>query len=65
MTIPLKHKNVIDLADYRRKPVSYALCTELEFPQPGQPGYLGTYTPQAPYGKEAQGEEDADRFQEK
>ena len=56
MAISKKHSNVIDLADYR-KPVPYPVDTTPEFPQPGQPGYMGTHTPQAPYGKEAQGEQ--------
>ena len=52
MKIFEKDDNVIELADYRRKPVRYDLYTEPEFPQPGQPGYCGTYTPPAPYGRQ-------------
>jgi len=58
MAISNKHKNVVDLADYRKKAVPYPVDTMPEFPQPGQSGYLGTYTSQAPYGKKEQGEED-------
>jgi len=61
MAISKKQRKVIDLADYRKKPVTYEIDTGPEFPQPGQPGYSGTYTPQALYGKKEQGEEDADR----
>ena len=61
MAISKKYKNVIDLADYRRKPVSYALYTEPEFPQPGQPGYLGTYSPPSPYGLQKEDDKDGDR----
>lgn len=61
MAIPKKYNNVIELADYRKKAVPYPVDTMHEFPQPGQPGYLGTYTPQAPYGKKEQGKEDGDR----
>ena len=49
MKISEKDDNVIELADYRRKPVRYDLYTEPEFPQPGEPGFFGTYTPPAPY----------------
>ena len=44
MKISEKDDNVIELADYRRKPVRYDLYTEPEFPQPGEPGFFGTYT---------------------
>ena len=65
MAISKKHKNVIYLTDYRRKPVPYPIDTTPEFSQPGQPGYMGTDTPQAPYGKETQGEKDDNLFKEK
>ena len=61
MKIFEKDDNVIELADYRRKPVRYDLYTEPEFPQPGQPGWMGTYTPPAPYGKKEQSDEDTNR----
>ena len=57
----MKHTKVVDLAAYRKKRVTYDIDPGPEFPQPGHPGYFGTYTPQAPYGKKEQGEEDADR----
>ena len=63
MAISKKHNNVFELVDYR-KPILYPVDTTPEFLQPGQPGYVGTYTPPAPYGKKAQGEEDDGRFQE-
>lgn len=65
MAVSKKNKKIIVLADYRRKPVPYPVDITPEFLQPGQPGYMGTYTPPAPYGKEAQGEKDDERFQEK
>ena len=61
MAISKKHNNVIELADYRKKAVPYPVDTMPEFPQPWQPGYLGTYSPPAPYGKEEQDEKDDDR----
>ena len=61
MAISKKHQKVVYLADYRKKPVSYALYTEPEFPQPGQPGYCGTYTPPPPYGRQEEDDKDADR----
>ncbi len=60
MTIHKKHEKVIDLAAYRKKKFTYDIDPGPESPQPGQPGYLGTWTPQAPYGKKEQ-EEDGDR----
>ncbi len=62
MAIPKKNEKVTDLVTYRKKRVTYYMDPGPEFPQPGQPGYLGTYTPQAPYGKKEQAEEDADRL---
>ncbi len=61
MAISKKNEKVIDLAAYRKKKVTYDIDPGPEIPQPGQPGYLGTWTPQAPYGKKEQGEEDAYR----
>jgi len=61
MAIPKKNEKAIELPDYREKAVLYPVDTMPEFPKPGEPGYLGPWTPQAPYGKKEQGEEDADR----
>ncbi len=61
MAISKKHKNVVDLADYRKKAVPYPVDATPEFPQPGHPGYCGTYSQPPPYGKQEQGEEDDDR----
>ena len=51
MAVSKRNKKIIILADYRRKPAPYSVDTTPVFPQPGQPGYMGTYTPPAPYGK--------------
>jgi hypothetical protein len=51
MAIPNKERKVIDLAAYRKKRFTYDIDPGPEFPKPGQPGYSGTYVPQAPYGK--------------
>ncbi len=61
MAISKKNEKVIELAAYRKKRFTYDIDPGPEFPKPGQPGYSGTYTPQAPYGKRERGEEDADR----
>ncbi len=61
MAIPNKNEKVIDLAAFRKKKFIYDIDPGPEFPKPGQPGYSGMYTRQAPYGKKEQGEEDADR----
>lgn len=68
MTIPMKHKKVVDLAAYRKKKVTYVIDPGPEFPSHGnidelvrQGRWRGTYTPQAPYGKKEQGEEDGER----
>jgi hypothetical protein len=61
MAISNKERKVIDLAAYRKKRFTYDIDPGPEFPQPGQPGYSGTYTPQTPYRKKEQGEADADR----
>ncbi len=44
-----------------RKANPYPNETAPEILQPGQPGYVGTYTPPAPYDKKEKGEEGADR----
>jgi len=61
MPISKKYKNVIDLADYRKKAVPYPVDTMPEFPSHGdidelvrQGRWRGTYTPQSPYGKKEQ-----------
>jgi hypothetical protein len=62
MAISNKEWKVIDLAAYRKKRFTYDIDPRPEFPKPWQLGYSGTYTPQAPYGRKEQGEEDADRY---
>ena len=61
MTIPKKIEKVIQLAAYRKMRFTYDIDPGPEFPQAGQPGYFGTYTPQAPYWKKEQAKEDDDR----
>jgi len=56
---PIKAE-VVDLAAYRKKRFIYDIDPGPEFPQPGQPGYLGTYTLQAPYGPQKD-DKDVDR----
>ena len=63
-----KYKNVIYLTDYRKKPVTYEIDTGPEMLSPvdveeliRQGRWMGTYTPQAPYGKKEEGEEDGER----
>ncbi len=66
MAIPKKHKNVIDLAAYRKKRFTYHVDPGPELLSPGdieelmrQGRYLGTWTPQAPYGRQDKDKEDA------
>ena len=52
---------VIDLAAYRKKKFTYDIDPGPEFPQPGQPGYFGTYSPPPPYGLQKEDDKDEDR----
>ncbi|MFH1629304.1 MAG: hypothetical protein ABIE47_11365 [Pseudomonadota bacterium] len=61
MAISKKNGKVIELAAYRKKRFTYDIDPEPEFPQTGQPGYLGTYTPPPPYGLQKEDDKDADR----
>ncbi len=64
MAISKKQRKVIELAAYRRKPVTYEIDTGPEMVSPGdmeelvrQGRWMGTYTPPALYGKKDQGKE--------
>ena len=66
--MPKEYKNVIYLADYRKKPVTYKIDTGPEMLSPvdveelvRQGRWMGTYTPQAPYGPQKEDDKDDDR----
>jgi len=62
MTISKKNEKVVELAAYKKKPVPYKIDTGPEMLSSEdveelvrQGRWMGTYTPQAPYGKEKLG----------